>query len=186
MAASAVTPAEAEAPAELALAAAAASPAGVPLVVPLAEPVEPDEPGEPPDEPPVPATPVVLRELTPAAVFAVPGVERVPEPPDPAVPPADAAAAAAAAEEVGGGERLPDTGNCPPPDPSLGALFPAGLRADDLAAALLSADAKSLPSALWAEKSLGTDPPDCGPAFIGWATLMRGGRGITGIAFIPV
>lgn len=121
-AASAVCPAAAAA-----LAAAAESPDGAPLAVPLVEP-------------PAAAMLVGLRELPPAAVLAVPAAE----PPDPPVRSVDAAAAAAA--EVGGGERLPGAGKCPPLDPSLWPLFVAGLRAADLAAALLSADAKSLPA----------------------------------------
>jgi hypothetical protein len=191
-----VTVAPALAP-EAPLAAEAEPPAEVPLAVPLAEPTE-ELPVEVPldvplpvllvgplDEPPVPATPVAAREPPPAAVLPVPAVGRAPEPPAPPVPPVDAAAAAAAAVEVGGGERLPDPGKCPPLDPSLWALFVAGLRAAGLGAALLSADAKSLPSVFWAEKSADAAPPACAAAFVGWATLMRGARGIAGITFIP-
>jgi hypothetical protein len=133
--------AEAEPPAEVPLAVLLVEPpAEVPLAVLLVEPTD-----EPLDEPPVLATPVGPREPPPPAVLAVSAAGRAPEPPDPPAPPVDAAAAAAAAVEVGGGEGLPDTGKCPPLDLSLCALFTAGLRAADLAAALLSADAKSLP-----------------------------------------
>jgi hypothetical protein len=120
---------------------AVASPAEVPLAeVPLAAPFV-----EPPDEPPVLVTPVGPPGLPAVAALAVPALGPVPEPPGPPVPPVDAAAAAAAVED--GGEELPAAGNCPPPDWSFWALFAAGLRAADLAAALLSAAAKSLPSA---------------------------------------
>ena len=168
---------------ESTLAAVAEAPAEAPLAVPLVEPTD-----ELPDEPPVPVMPAEPPGLPPAAALAVPEMGRVPEPPGPPgppLPPVDAAAAAAAAVELGGGGRLPDAGKCPPPDWSLRALFVAGLRADDLTAALLSAAAKSLPSVFWAEKLADAAPPACASVFIGWATLMRGGREITGIAFIP-
>jgi hypothetical protein len=166
---------------EAPLAAVAEAPDEAPLAVPLVEPTD-----ALPDEPPVLVTPLGPLGLPPAAALAVPEKGRVLEPPGPLLPPVDAAAAAAAAVELGGGERLPDAGKCPPPDWSLRALFVAGLRADDLAAALASAAAKSLPSVFWAEKQADAAPPVCAAVFIGWATLMRGGREITGIAFIPV
>jgi len=179
-----VVPAEAVValPPEAAVAAEAETPAEVPLAVLLVEPTD-----EPLDELRVLVTPVGPPELPPAAVLAVPAVGRAADPPEPPLPPVDAAAAAAAdAVEVGGGEGLPDAGKCPPPDGSLWALFIAGLRADDLAAALLRAAAKSLPSVFWAEELAAAAPPDCAGAFVGWAALMRGAREITGIAFISV
>jgi len=104
-----------------------------------------------------------------------------------------AAALPAAAVAVAGGETLPGAGKRPPLVPWLWALFVAGLREGVLAtawaAALLSVAAKSLPSVFWAaeyEELVDTAPPACAEVFIGCATLMRGGRGITGIAFIPV
>lgn len=131
-----VPPEIAVALAEAPVSALAESPAEVPLAAPFVEPL---------DEPPVLVTPVGPAGLPPAVEPGVPALEGVPELPCPAVPPVDAAAAAAAVED--GGEELPAAGNCPPPDGSFWALFAAGLRAADLAAALLSAAAKSLPSA---------------------------------------
>jgi hypothetical protein len=133
---------------DAASAAAAEPPAGVPLAVPLVVPVA-VLPVAPLAEPLVPATPVGPRGLPPLSVFVVPAVVRAPEPPTPPAPaPAPAVDAAAAAVEAAGGETLPDAGNCPPLDPLPCSLLVAGLRAADLLAALVSADAKSLPSVL--------------------------------------
>jgi hypothetical protein len=135
-----------------------------------------------------PEAPVAALAESPADVTLVtPPVELPDEPPvlvTAVAPPVAAVDAAAAA--VGGGERLPDVGKGPPPDWSLCALFVAGLRAADLAAALFSAAAKSLPSVFWAEKSADAAPPACAALFVGWAALMRGALEITGITFIEV
>ena len=50
----------------------------------------------------------------------------------------------------------------------------------------MSAAAKSLPSVLCADKSPDAPPPVCAGEFMGWVRLMRGTRGITGMAFIRV
>ena len=112
-----------EAP-EASAAALVESPAEVPAAVPPVGPTD-EPPGlVTPDGPPVPVP-----------VLAVPAVELVPAPLAAPFAAADAAAAAATAGEVGGGERLPGAGKCPPLDPSLCALFETGLRAADLVAA---------------------------------------------------
>jgi hypothetical protein len=69
---------------------------------------------------------------------------------------------------------LPGAGKCPPPVPSLCALFVVVLRGVDFPAALLSAATKSLPSVL------------CAGVAVGRLGLMSGMIEITGIGVIPV
>jgi hypothetical protein len=98
--------------------------------------------------------------------------------PPPATPAADAGATAAPWGDFGGGEGLPDAGNCPPLGPPLWALFAAGLRAG-LEPALLSAAAKSWPPALRAAESADAVSP------VVAGSMWMGARETVGIAFIP-